>query len=424
MSGVVGVGVAGRRLGLDSRLVVAVAVIGGLTLYALQHRREVRRRRPPRIVAVIVSTSMLAAFSWSYTGYLTATGAATTSVRTSDWMRDHGMNPIVDRLEQYIYNRNGPSSGPVSADQLPGAGHGSIRSTATRPGPSHPGRPVPLVPAPVTSLIDHTLAREGQWTPIGRVVDGSAVEYTSFLRPDPAHTQVVAAGVWLNPRTTRLTYVPGTQDPRGSPWAWGSGVPAAERPGLIAAFNSGFKLKDIPGGVMTEGRNPSPLVAGQASVVIYRDGHVDIGAWDAQIKMSRDIVTVRQNLRLLVDGGRPVEGLRTSTAGEWGKRRWQLQYTNRSGLGVTRDGALVYVAGSNLTTASLATAMAHLGVRRGMELDIHASNPTFNFFTPAHGTADGIIGRKLLPTMTSSADRFIAPDQRDFFAVTINGGAR
>ncbi|UUK33960.1 MULTISPECIES: hypothetical protein [Rhodococcus] len=39
-------------------------------------------------------------------------------------------------------------------------------------------------------------------------------------------------------------------------------------PSLVAAFNSGFKLKDIRGGFHWNGILVRPLVDGQASVVI------------------------------------------------------------------------------------------------------------------------------------------------------------
>ncbi len=422
-----------RRLGLDSVVAVTVAVSAGLALSSLHRIRRRRRPQPVRLVVLAALLVALGSFTWSYTGYLIAPGAAATSVRTSDWMRDHGLSPVVDRLEQYLYNRHGPSNGPVSANELPTA----VRGKANPPAAATPKAAAPkavaatpkavaatpraLVPVPVGGLIDHSLAGEGQWSGNARTVAGSPVTYTTFFRPDPAHTGVVAAAVWLDPRTTRLTYVPGTKDPLGGGWAWGSGVPPAQRPGLIAAFNGGFKFKDTSSGAFTEGRTSRPLVDGQASLVLYADGRAALGSWGNEVGMTPDVVTVRQNLRLVVDGGHPVPGLNDSIAGEWGTRRWQLQYTNRSGIGITDHGALVYVQGANLSTATLADALVKAGSVRAMELDIHASNPTFNFFTPAPGTTNGVTGTKLLPNVGGVASRFIVPDQRDFFAITMAG---
>lgn len=399
-----------RKLGMDSIAAVGIAVAPALALASLLRRRRGWKPRPSRMVALALPLLLVGAFTWSYTGYLLAPGAAATSVRTSDWMRDHGLGPMVDRLEQYLYNRHGPSNGPVSAGQLPTVVRVS-RGNRTGVAPT-------TAPPPVGGLVGHSLAGEGQWTPNTRTVDGAPVTYTTFFRPDPTHTDVVAAAVWLDPAKTRITYVPGTKDPGGVGWAWGSGVPRAQRQGLVATFNAGFRFKDGVSGVFTEGRTPHPLVDEQASLVLYADGHVAIGAWGSELRRTPDVITVRQNLHLLVDGGHPVAGLRTKTAGEWGTRRWQLQYTKRSGIGITQHGALVYVMGANLSTETLADALAQAGSVRAMELDIHATNPTFNFFTPTPGTASGVTGTKLLPDVGGAANRFIAPDQRDFFAVT------
>ena len=387
---------------------VATAVaVGTVAILAGRRKRPAHWPRISFIIGVLL-VGGLASATWSYNSYLDAPGAATTSVRTSDWMRDHGMSPIVDRLEQYLYAGQTPGNGHISPTQIPSAAiAGTVRL------PAMTGAPTPI---PARRLIDKWLKGEGKWTPDGRLVQGHPVAYTTFIRPDRTHTDVVASAVWFDPTATRVTYVPGTKQPGN--WAWKSGIPAADRPNLVAAFNAGFKFKDIPGGYRTEGRTPVPLMDGQASLVLRSDGSAEIGAWGTEVKMGSDVISVRQNLQLVVDNGRPVSGLHSSTRGQWGSRRWQLQHTNRSGIGITPNHALIYVAGSNLTTESLGDALAKLGCVRAMELDIHAVNPTFNFFSP--GTSGGAVtGTKLTQSMQSSATRFLAPDQRDFFAVTL-----
>jgi hypothetical protein len=402
-----------QRLGIGSVATVVVAVSAGTMVFLAARRGRSRGRQAGFLVVAVALLGLLSAATWSYTTYLNAAGAASISARTGDWMRDHHMNPIVDRLEQYLYAGTAPHNGPVSPDQIPASDllHTSGQKAATG------------APAPVASgeLLRHSPRGEGAWTPSGRLVHGRPVAYTAFVRPDASHTNVVAAAVWLDPKATRVTYVPGTKQ-KGT-WAWNSGIPAAERPGLVAAFNGGFKFKDIPGGYQTEGRTPVPLADGQASLVLHAHGPAEIGAWGSQVHLTPDVTTVRQNLKLIVDHGRPEAGLATgSTTTAWGSRRWQLQYTNRSGLGITADHALVYVSGSNLTTETLAKALSKLGAVRAMELDIHASNPTFNFFDPAP-SGNPVTGSRLTASMKSSANRFLAPDQRDFFAVTSTDGS-
>ncbi len=395
-----------RSLGSVPTVIVAV-VLGAIALLTKPRRSSVRRRIVPLLVG-IAFVGVVASVTWSYSGYLHAPGAATTAARTANWMRDHHMGSIVDVLEQRLYPGQALGNGPIAANQTPLA---ALARSVGRSGGAATPRSIPS-----HDLIDSTVKGEGKWSPSGRLVHGHTVTYTTFVRPDPAHTNVVASAVWFDPRSTKVTYVPGTKQPGN--WAWKSGIPVSKRSGLVAAFDSGFKFKDIPGGYRTEGRTPVPLMAGQASLVLRRDKPAEIGAWGSEVTMAPDVTSVRQNLRLIVDQARIVPGLQSGTAHSWGSHKWQVEHTNRSGIGITADHALVYVAGSQLTTKTLASAFVRLGCVRAMELDIHASNPTFNFFYPnANGTS--VTGRKLTASMKSSATRYLAPDQRDFYAVTV-----
>jgi hypothetical protein len=255
--------------------------------------------------------------------------------------------------------------------------------------------------------------------PAAQSVDGRPVAYTTFLRADSENSSVVASVLWLDQRLVRTVSVPGTREPGGGGWAWSSGIPDSERESLVAAFNSGFRFRHIEGGYMTEGRVAVPLVEGDASVVIDRDGRIDVGAWGRDVVMDPNVASVRQNLHLIVDNGRVVGGLRDNADGLWGTRRNQLQFTWRSGIGVTADGNVVVVAGDKLTLSALAEALTRAGAVRGMQLDIHTGQVTVNLFAPRPGTLTGVDAFKLVDAMPQPATRFLAADQRDFFAVFV-----
>jgi hypothetical protein len=68
----------------------------------------------------------------------------------------------------------------------------------------------------------------------------------------------------------------------------------------------------------------------------------------------------------------------------------------------------------------LAAAMVKAGIVRGMELDIHTQMVTFSTYRPDR---PGSAPAHLLPTMAGLADRYLKPDQRDFFAVELRPGA-
>ncbi len=70
--------------------------------------------------------------------------------------------------------------------------------------------------------------------------------------------------------------------------------------------------------------------------------------------MTSDVVSVRQNLDLLVNNSKPVPGLRGERYVAVGRHLGNAVYVSRSGLGVTADGALVYVGGPGLNITDLA----------------------------------------------------------------------
>jgi hypothetical protein len=95
----------------------------------------------------------------------------------------------------------------------------------------------------------------------------------------------------------------------------------------------------------------------------------------------------------------------------------------RSGIGVTADGALVYVAGPALTARSLAESLQRAGAVRAMTLDINPEWVTFNFYSHAPGRPAQVTGTKLYPEMQRPADRYLPPvwEARDFFEVLLPG---
>jgi hypothetical protein len=105
--------------------------------------------------------------------------------------------------------------------------------------------------------------------------------------------------------------------------------------------------------------------AGAATLVIYADGSVDLGAWGTDVTMTPQVASVRQNLLPLVAGGRPTARAGTTRWRAWGATCGAascsakvpgIEHQWRSGLGITADGALVYVAGPALDPLQLAAA--------------------------------------------------------------------
>jgi hypothetical protein len=179
----------------------------------------------------------------------------------------------------------------------------------------------------------------------------------------------------------------------------------------VATFNSGFKLVDSHGGFATGGHTYAALKAGLATFVRYSDGRIDVIKWTYGPKAPAGIVYARQNLPLIVDGGRPNPNL--SDGPEWGATLGNAIQVWRSAVGVDKYGNLIYAAANDQTVGSLAAIMIRAGAVRAMELDINTY--WVSFITYKHPGALG--AANLLPNMDRSNQRYLSPDDRDFFAV-------
>ncbi|MCU1503139.1 MAG: hypothetical protein JWM12_2493 [Ilumatobacteraceae bacterium] len=388
---------------------VVGAVVGAIVTGAIAPTgRRYRSRFATRLgLAALLITVPPA--SVSYWGALRAPGYAATDARTVDWLRTHGLGSVVDRAESWWLWTNLPST-TDTINALPAAPLPERAAPTGSPSATPGAAPLDVVP-----LISPPLFGEGRWS-VAQAGAGGVVQIaTTSIRPDPVHPALVATLAWMNTSTVRYSLVAGTREPAGKAGAWGATVPPDLRATLLAAFNSGYKMHDTPGGAVEEGLHAHQLKAGVASFVVRADGSATVGAWGRDVSMSTDVVAVRQNLHLIVDHGQLVVGLRTNVGQQWGTVKNALP-TWRSGLGVDRGGNLVYASGNQLTIDTLAVALQRAGAVTAMELDIHNHMVTYNLFTRPAGTQE-LVGHKLSPDMTEPATRYLRPDQRDFIAV-------
>jgi hypothetical protein len=137
--------------------------------------------------------------------------------------------------------------------------------------------------------------------------------------------------------------------------------------------------------------------------------------------MSPDVVSVRQNLNLLVDGGHVVPAAYSGSPAVWGRTLHGADYVWRSGIGITANGALVYVGGPGLNLVDLGNLLVDAGAVRAMELDINTDWVNFNTYrppTPA-GPAAASNGTDLVPGMTGGPGRYFEPWwARDFITMS------
>ena len=254
------------------------------------------------------------------------------------------------------------------------------------------------------------MSGEGQWRGTGPLVRGAAPVLVTTFRPDPSYPQLVAGVAWIDHTRTRVALYPGRYEPPndGSQQAQ---VPPELRSSLLATFNSGFKLEDSGGGFFSQGHSYAALKQGQATLIGYSDGALDVRTWTGGPDPGPGISFARQNLPLIVEDGQLNPALANDSL--WGATLGNAVRVWRSGLGVDAHGNLIYAAADIQTAESLAQILQHAGAVRAMQLDINYEWTTFNFY--------GILGArdpaKLLPDMSRPATRYLSPDDRDFFAV-------
>ena len=347
---------------------------------------------------------------WSLGNALTnpALGLST-SARFAEWVRDHGGQSLVVWGENLWYSHHTPKVGGAPAvEAIPtfmpaptttsGSQNGRNSPTNVTGGP--PARSVVVhlaVPAPVQPFASPVLAGEGQWHPAGRTVGGRSAVYETFLRPDAVHTSVVVGVAWMDTRLLRTTLYSGSYIPGDGPFTHTAPILPADANTLVAAFNAGFRMQDANGGYFTDGRTVRPLRPGAASFVIKANGSAEIGSWGSEVAMTRQVVAVRQNLDLIVDHGAPVPGLKANDTHQWGDTIGSKIYVWRSGVGITADGALVYVGGPDLNITDLAAVLARAGAVRAMELDINTDWVNFAAYAAGNTDRPGIGGQRHRP---------------------------
>jgi hypothetical protein len=277
------------------------------------------------LVAVGVVVVLLTPSAWSYGQALAAPGNTALTVRSVDWLRDHHLRWLVNDVENFWYNHHKPKKGGAPTgklaqtfDQGVAAGPSGGSSTAGQGGSAPTPKHLPA-PAPIQPIVAPPIAGEGHWQPLGQPVQGVPAMYAAYVRPDPVYTSLVTGIAWVDPTLVRAVLYAGVMEPPGGQGLQHQGsVAPADRPNLLAAFNSGFKLNDSKGGYYAEGRMVRALRPGVATLLIRGDGTPTVGVLGRDFQMGPDVAFARQNLSLIVDNGQPVPDISANNPAKWG----------------------------------------------------------------------------------------------------------
>ena len=339
------------------------------------------------------------------------------SANLAEWARDHYLGPLVTFGEWLTYQPPKAGGKPSFSYTVPK----DERITATRTKGQHKGF-VPDIPPTVKSLAPGApLPGEGQWRVVEKVRGEPAILVT-FLRDGGQYTSYSNGVASLDQRLVKFSLRPGSEDPGSAPdnsgsWGVPDYIPPGHRAGLLATFNGGFKLDSAGGGFYLNGMYHGSLVNGTASIVYYKNGKIKIGEWGRDFHMNSKIEGVRQNLELLVDHGKVSPDANSAVkTPAWGATLGGGYWVWRSGVGITKDGRVIFVYGQALDAQDLAQLLQRAGAVEGMQMDINPAWMKFDYYK-ANGHPGDPAPTPLLPTQQPSPYSYYSPSTRDFTAV-------
>ena len=336
---------------------------------------------------------------------LTMPGGGTVSERLAEWARDHYLGPVVTFGEWLTYPPPKVGGKPSFALTGPSAGAGPGAAARARRTGGLSRRPPPL-----QAVRGPPAARRG---PVAGARHGRRP--ARHLRHLPAREQrlhVLRGRHRLDePEPGAVRAAAGCRRPGPGHWKAQPYIAPGTRLGLLATFNGGFKIATSGGGFYLNGATGGTLTKGVASVVYYRDGQIAIGVWGGTVRMTPDVVGVRQNLHLIVAHGKiPAIG---------GLQRREQPGAPPSAAATTcggpasaspATGGSIFVYGPALNVRELAELLKRAGAVTAMELDINPDWMSYMYYLPKHHPADPT-PVNLLPDQIQPPDRYYAPGQ-------------
>jgi hypothetical protein len=372
------------------------------------------RRRPRRLRILFGVLGLLVLvviyFGISYASYMLKPTSETFSERSAEWVRADVPfgNWVIDTAEHYT--ATAPRRGGPGLRRLPSLGLSTVRPVV-----KHTKRVI-YRPPPIKPVFAKPLPGEGVWRRTGPLVDGGPPVLVTSYRPSTEYPSIVAYVLWIDHTRTDLAYYPGRYEPPSAVDRGPMMVPVDQRRRLLATFNGGFTHVDTDNGSAVNGHTNEPLIDGNATLVGYRDGRVNIVRWTGGPDAPADVAWARQSLTPILWDGKPNPELNTDPNSiQWGYSLGGATFTPRTAVGVDSHGNVMFVVASEATVVSLAQILQHIGAVRGMEFDINPEWHTMITYSHRHGLG----ARMIEPQPQQSPDRYLTPDDRDFMAVFI-----
>ena len=258
---------------------------------------------------------------------------------------------------------------------------------------------------------------------------GIPILYRTFYRPSVSFPNSIVYMMVVDMSKVQMSYFVGSQEPGAQ--AASAIVPTDLRDHLMAVTNAMWMQRHAKGaGAIFRGKVLYPMTDGMATLIIYRDGSVDVREWTSDIPVNQ-VSDARQLLHLIVKDGMVVQavargkqvvdseiGLGFLLGGggrdQDGHHFWYVAH--RSGFGIRKDGNLVFAIGHHISTKDLAKAMVLAGCERAMHADANPDNIVSNLYI-RDPVGNLVRKAQLSPEQSKySLHRYDKPYSKDFFA--------
>ena len=368
-------------------------------------RRPPQRGRPrKRVWLPLLALVFLSPAIFSWLQYMARPSSLPIWPNSVEWVRLHHFGWLVDDVERYnALWFHTPQKGGPGLTTLPNVGITT---------PEHHKPKESYEPPNIKPVFATPLPKEGVWRPSGPPVKGGPPVLVTTFRSETIYPQIVAYVAWFDHTRTASAYYPGTYEPPTASLRGPAEIPPSQRWRLLATFNGGFIYADGLNGDAVNGVANEPLKQGNATVVGYRNGKVDIVNWTGGTSPGGNVAWARQSLPLIIKHGKLNPALDLGT--EWGYTLGNAIRVWRSGLGIDRHGNLIYVAANYQTVISLANILKRAGAVRAMELDI---NPEWYTLITYRHQRGHLVPTQVAYNYQQPSTRYLVPDDRDFFAV-------
>ncbi len=275
------------------------------------------------------------------------------------------------------------------------------------------------------------LQGEGVWESSGSPRDarGKPLVYKTFYRPSVDFPNAVVYMMVVDMSMTSMRYYVGSQEPAAS--KGNSEVEPDIRSKIMAVTNAMWMQRHSKGaGAIFRGKTMYPMINGAATLIVYKDGSVDIREWTPDIPLEL-VQDARQLRHLIVKDGMVVQsvlrkgkiedseiGLGFLLGGGGkdldGKHAWFVAH--RSAFGIRKDGNLVFAIGHHIGSKDLARALVLAGCERGLHGDANPDNIVANLYI-RDVFGNMVRKAKLSPEQANyTLNRYDDSYSKDFFA--------